>query len=133
MLSDRKSREQDNTSIREFERVVMHSRRLRMDLSEYRRLVSVLLPAPKTARRYGDLVQKSKFRSGQKTHGDCGVFRCTKTPRSRAETADREFVADLSRTGRYTFKAVVAHVQVPRWPRRSAQRGKHSLGCYKSA
>src|SRR5262249_20844522 len=107
--------QQDGLPIRKFERVMMHSRLVLVDLPKDRRLVGhpARAQAEESGRRAGDLPGKREFRSRKNAHRHGGVFLGGKSPRAGTKVARRELVANSRSTRLHIVKAVVAHGEAP--------------------
>jgi len=101
LLTHRKSRQEHNLSIREFERIMMRVERLFVHLPEYRSTVldGIAFPNKKIPLCHGYAARKGEFRSRKKAYGHVGRFGRSEAACPGTEVARREPVPDSGGAG----------------------------------
>src|SRR5579864_5824842 len=110
-LTFAQQRQQHDTPIGKFKRVVMGGQLILVDLTEDRGLVvdRLGLPPQKTGRQAGNFAGEGQLGSGPDANGQTGIVGGGEPARSRPEVARDELVADLRRPRSHALKAKVAH------------------------
>jgi hypothetical protein len=105
-------RQQHDSPIRKFERIVMSGQPLLIDLSKDGRLVvnPPRLPPEETSQQARNFSGEGKFRSRHHTHCQSGIIRGGEGACPSAKVARYELIADLRGARTYSLEAKVTHL-----------------------
>src|SRR5262249_51812384 len=112
LLALAQERQEDDASVRKFQRIVMRRKLVFIDLAKDRRCMSncTILPRPYACWQALNLVSERQLRSRHNAHCDARIFRCRESSCACAKVTRGKLITNFGRPRFDAVKAVVAHL-----------------------